>query len=151
MRKERFKSGKTDDVIYDRPPIYVIISQRWKGFTNSLLTWNLVWKYNWKLYHIIMEYLILEGNKMEFCFVPKKDNIFKAPIKAKNHKTVEVNISCHFVSENILCILLWTIFWTILSFSASNCQYFDKMICTNIINRGNLKFTFVSRLFLIIY
>ena len=50
------KLEKTDDVIYGRPPSYGIISQRWKGFTNSLLTWNLARKYNWKLYHIIMEY-----------------------------------------------------------------------------------------------
>ena len=37
---------------------------------------------------------------MEFCFVPKKDNISKTQLKAENHKTVEVNISCHFVTEN---------------------------------------------------
>ena len=39
---------------------------------------------------------------MEFCFVPKKDNISKTQLKAENHMTVEVNIPCHFVTESNL-------------------------------------------------
>ena len=43
---------------------------------------------------------------MEFCFVPKKENISKAQLKSENCNTVEVNISCHFVTENNLDNLL---------------------------------------------